>query len=570
MNSQAPVTVLVDVESDAIEAHIRDSRADALAIFASLNDDQRGGLVKDAWSVGLRALTNAYKQAEESRLSDIGKTLKEDIDTQLVAHVERQQAAVVEVLGRFFDPREGQVVTRLEGFLRDEGELAKAMERFLAPGQDALAQTLARAVGENSPLLKRLSPTDTEGVIFVLEAKMREALAQNQVAVTRALDPVAEDGAVARFLRALRTELEKADSDRNKQLALATKALDANDENSLLSRLMRETAAAKSAFVAAMNPELPTSPMAVLKTTLSTLLHQHVKTQEQSMTLLHERQAKFEQEVRESLVRLEERKRGDAKSVRGGYAFEDAVLGFVQRAVQGAPIEVNTTANTVGAKPNCKKGDQVLQFTAESAYAGGALVVEAKHDASYTVRTALEELELARGNRSAGASVFVMAKSHAPTAFPNFARYGSDILVVWDDEDEQTDPYLHAAILLGLSLASRQRRPDDAGDIRALADIEHRIQKELDRLERMRKLAESIRDDADKLTEEVRKGANAFDLLLRKAKSTLTALDVELSEEAEAKSAPVMLPAGSLLQARASLLGTGSGDIPTAAEKKTA
>jgi hypothetical protein len=31
-----------------------------------------------------------------------------------------------------------------------------------------------------------------------------------------------------------------------------------------------------------------------------------------------------------------------------------------------------------------------------------------------------------------------------------------------------------------------------------------------------------------------------------------------------------MLPAGSLLQARASLLGTGSGDIPTAAEKKTA
>ena len=44
----------------------------------------------------------------------------------------------------------------------------------------------------------------------------------------------------------------------------------------------------------------------------------------------------------------------------------------------------------------------------------------------------------------------------------------------------------------------------------------------------MRKLAESIRDDADKLTEEVRKGGNALDLLLRKAKSTLKALDVEL------------------------------------------
>lgn len=62
-----------------------------------------------------------------------------------------------------------------------------------------------------------------------------------------------------------------------------------------------------------------------------------------------------------------------------------------------------------------------------------------------------------------------------------------------------------------------------------------------------------IRDDADKLTEEVRKGGNALDLLLRKAKSTLKALDVELTEAEEAKSAPVMLPAGSLVQARAAV-----------------
>jgi len=554
MNTQAPLAVLVDVDADAIEAHIRDHRADSLAVFAPLSETQRTGLVTDAWTLGLRALMNAYKQAEESRLQDIGKTLKDDLDKQLGVYVERQQANLVQVLARFFDPHDGQVVTRLEGFLRDGGDLAKIMERFLAPEHGALAQTLARELGESSPLLKRLSPTDSEGVVFLLEAKLREALTVNQTEVARALDPVAEDGAVARFLRALRQDLEKADNDRSKQLALATRALDANDENSLLSRLMRETAAAKNAFVAAMNPELPSSPMAVLKNTLSTLLQQHVQTQQESMALLHERQAKFEQEVRESLVRLEERKRGDAKSARGGFTYEDAVLRFVQRAVQGAPIEANTTANTVGAKPNCKKGDQVLQFTAESSYAGGALVVEAKRDSSYTVRTALEELELARGNRSAGAGVFVMAKSHAPTAFPAFARYGADILVTWDDEDDQTDPYLHAAILLGLALASRQRRPDDAGDIHALADIEHRIQKELERLDKMRKLAESIRDDADKLTEEVRKGGHALDVLLRKAKATLKALDVELTEAEEAKSAPVILAAASLAHARGALL----------------
>jgi hypothetical protein len=560
MNTQAPLTVLVDIETDAIEAHIRDHRLDALSVFTPLNDAQRTGLVTDAWTVGLRALTNAYKASDEARLSDIGRTLKDDLDKQLSGYIEQQQSNFVQVLARYFDPHDGQVVARLEGFLRDEGDLAQTMARFLAPEHGALAQTLAHELGENSALLKRLSPTDSEGVVFLFEAKLREALAENQVEVARALDPVAEDGAVARFLRALRLELEKADNDRSKQLALATKALDANDENSLLSRLMRETSAAKTAFVAAMNPELPNSPMAVMKSTLSTLLQQHVKSQEESMTLLHERQTKFEQDVRESLVRLEERKRGDAKSPRGGFSFEDAVVRFVQHAVQGAPIEVNTTANTVGAKPGCKKGDQVLRFTAESIYAGGALVVEAKRDSSYTVTRALEELELARGNRTAGAGVFVMARSHAPVAFPTFARFGSDILVVWDNEDEGTDAYLHAAVLLGLAIASRQRRPDDAGDIDALSDIEHRIQKELDRLDKMRKLTESIRADAEKLGEEVRKGSDALGLLLRKAKSTLKALNVELTEVEEARSAPVMLPVASLTLARNSLVAVNDAE----------
>lgn len=51
----------------------------------------------------------------------------------------------------------------------------------------------------------------------------------------------------------------------------------------------------------------------------------------------------------------------------------------------------------------------------------------------------------------------------------------------------------------------------------------------------------------------MRKGGNALDLLLRKAKSTLKALDVKLTEAEEAKSAPVLLPAVSLAHARAAL-----------------
>lgn len=368
-------------------------------------------------------------------------------------------------------------------------------------------------------------------------------------------NPVAEDGAVARFLRALRKQLEDADKDRSKQLTLATKALDANDESSLLSRLVRETASARTAFVSAMNPELPSSPMAVLKNALSTLLRQHGESQREVLAAMQERQAKLEQEIRESLVRLEERKRGDAKSARGGFDFEEAVLRFVQRSVQGAPVAVDMTANTVGAKPSCKVGDQTIRFTAESIFAGSAIVIEAKRDKSYTVTRALQELELARGNRTANAGVLVMARGHAPASFPSFARFGNDILVVWDEEDEDRSLSPRRPLSSsGWPWRADRSAPRMRATSRRSPTSSTRIQKELDRLEKMRKLAESIRGDAVKLGDELRKGGEAFDVLLRKTKATLTALNVELTDAEDAHQTAVMLPPGSLAKGRAALL----------------
>ena len=102
----------------------------------------------------MRALANAYAQAQETRLQDIGKTLVEDVDRQLKAHVAAK----------------------------------------------------------------------------LLEAQLRGVMNEGHAELVRALDPLAEDGAVARFLKSLRDELKGADEDRAKQLTSALNALDANDQ----------------------------------------------------------------------------------------------------------------------------------------------------------------------------------------------------------------------------------------------------------------------------------------------------------------------------------------------------
>jgi hypothetical protein len=141
--------------------------------------------------------------------------------------------------------------------------------------------------------------------------------------------------------------------------------------------------------------------------------------------------------------------------------------------------------------------------------------------------------------------VFVIARSHAPEGFPTFARFGSNVLVVRDETDVAADAYLHAAILLGLALATRVRTVGDQGDLKALREIEERIEDELQRLERMEKHTESIRKSSDGISDGIRKAKRQLDLLLQKAKSTLTALNIELHDEAVERSTPISLPKGS-------------------------
>ena len=157
--------------------------------------------------------------------------------------------------------------------------------------------------------------------------------------------------------------------------------------------------------------------------------------------------------------------------------------------------------------------------------------------------------------------MFVIARSHAPDGFPTFARFGANVLVVWDEMNAAADPYLHAAILLGLGLATRGRTVGDQGDLEAMRDIEGRIADELRRLEKMEKHNEGIRKNSDGIADEIRKAQRQLDLLVRKARSTLTALNIEIHDEALERSSPISLPLESCAAATSAL-----SDLPEAAE----
>jgi len=396
-------------------------------------------------------------------------------------------------------------------------------------------------VGEQSVLFKKLSPTDSEGLVKALEKRIEEVLAANQRNLQQALDPLAEGGAVSRFLKQLSLDLKSANQTHAVQLAAALAALDANDEHSLLRKLVRETSEARQSLLGAMNPADPASPIAGIRAAITEGLARQSLDQDAFLRQQRERQEHLEKEMRDALSRLEVRRQEDARNPRGGADFEKAVTEFISGVVRSAPITVEETGNTIGARRGCKVGDLVLRYAAEHVFAGSAVAVEAKHDASYTEHDALEELDIARANRGAQVGLFVMAASHAPASFPRLKRSGQNVLVRWDEHDARTDPWLEAGLTLALFLVSRTKPIGSEGDLAALRDVEQRIQAELTRLEKMEGFTEGIRRNCENLEDELGKARKQVGLLLRKAKATLAALNIELIEEDAERACPLQL-----------------------------
>jgi hypothetical protein len=156
--------------------------------------------------------------------------------------------------------------------------------------------------------------------------------------------------------------------------------------------------------------------------------------------------------------------------------------------------------------PRCKTGDFVVTLGPDCAGAGAAIVVEAKASGAYTLKSTLEEADSARRNRAASVCLFVHAARTAPAGLPELARYGNDVVVLWDDDDLATDVRLRAALLVAKALALRGAEPS-AESVASLAEMDHAIEairKQISGFDEIRTSANTIVNGGHKILERAR------------------------------------------------------------------
>lgn len=454
----------------------------------------RDEFAMEALKIGVLALRRASTAFDGEFIQRETTRLLESLRQQLDDHSRSSHERLNHSLKEYFDPQDGRFSQRVQSLTAADGDLARLLSGCLDGDDSRLSKTLLSHVGANSPLMKQLSPDQSQGLLAVLRTNVETQLGQQRERILREFSLDNAEGALCRLVKELTSKHGDLSKDLQGKIDVVVKEFSLDEENSALSRLVQNVDRAQRTITNEFSLDNERSALRRMKNELTTILEAHVKTN-----------AEFQEDVKVALGKLVTRREEEARSTRHGATFENAVFGFVEQQAQRRGDIAENTGATTGLIKNCKIGDAVIHLGPDCAAAGARIVIEAKEEQRYTLRMAQEEIEQARKNRNAQQGLFVFSRVSAPTMEP-LTRLGNDVFVTWDAEDPQTDAYLRAGIEISRALclrcsqdAARQQIDFEPID-RAILDIEKRVQT----LDAVRKSAESIKSSSDSILERVR------------------------------------------------------------------
>ncbi len=447
-----------------------------------------------ALRIGVLALRQARGEIDAERVRRESERLLDALQSTLQHHAGQINQCVTGVLKEYFDPQSGRFQERVERLVKQDGELEAVLKRHIGTDDSELAKTLAAHFGDTSPLMKMLSPDQSQGILASLQKLVEDKLAEQRDHVLKQFSLDHKESALSRFIGELTERQGKLSEDLHGKIDDVVKEFSLDDDTSALSRLVQNVERAQKTITREFSLDEEASALSRLRSELTKLL----KTQE-------EEARKFQQEVLGALREMKARRAESDRSTRHGLVFEQAVYEMVEAEAQGAGDIATATGNTTGKIRNCKVGDVVWELGPESAAPEARIVVEAKEKKDYDLRRAREEIETARKNRGAQVGLFVFSRKTAPETLEPLRRIGDDVYVVWDSEDASSDLYLRAGMTLVKALCVRRGKASSAAQAdfeaidRAILEIEKRIGK----LEDIEKWAETILKNAEKILKEV-------------------------------------------------------------------
>jgi hypothetical protein len=505
--------------SDPEVLHELERRADAA---------ERETFAAHALRLGVLALRQANGSLDAEVIRREGTQLVTSVGAVLQQRNSDLSNSLLKTMVQYLDPTSGALPQRIDQLTKPQGELESMLAKHLNGDQSQLAQTLARHIGEQSPIFKLLSPTQSDGLMASLSDTLKRALEGQRDEVLKQFSLDRKESALSRLLAEVTTSNGKLRSELAEDVAKVVKEFSLDNEDGALSRLVKQVEHAQATISQELSLDFEDSALQ----RLSAMLEKTSEAVETSLTLDDEASplarlkreilevlsthaqanVSFQTEVRSTLEIFKAKREEAARSTRHGITFEEQVGEQLEREAK----RVGDVCEHVGANPGRtqrKHGDHVVELGPESASPGARVVFEAKTKKGYTIKSALSELAEARKNRDAQVGVIVFDRDSAPDNVERLHRVGCDVLVVWDADDVATDIYLNAAFGLARTLAHRERLASSKqdADFAALDASIEAIAAHLTTLETIEKAARNVKKNGDSILNHAEGMRNALE-----------------------------------------------------------
>ncbi|REK17920.1 MAG: hypothetical protein DWQ37_05195 [Planctomycetota bacterium] len=464
--------------------------------------EEREQFALNALRIGVLALRQARGRVDADLIQRETQRMLTGLESHLAAHATEINGKLAGSLKEYFDPESGRFHERVQQLLKPDGELEQLLRRQIGGDDSQLCKTLVAHVGAQSPLLKLLSPHESEGLLAALRKTVEGQLTAQRDHVLREFSLDNKEGALARMVGELTNSHGQLTEALEKKIGAVVEEFSLDKEDSALNRLVRNVDRAQTTITREFSLDEEQSALARLRRELFGLLEQQGRTN-----------AEFQEEVKVALGKMMARREEAQRSTRHGLQFEEAVCEYLEFDAARRGDVATRSGHTTGLIKNCKVGDCVLELGPDCVAAGAKIVVEAKEKTDYNLARAREEIETARKNRDAQVGVFVFSKHTAPDSLEELSRSGNDVFVVWDPQDSGTDLHLKIAMALARALCIRveKRQESQTADFEAIAQAVLEIEKQSGYLGDVTKSAETIKSGADRVLERVRKTRNSLE-----------------------------------------------------------
>lgn len=476
---------------------------------------ERDEFIRRALRIGILALRQAQARIDTDSVRREGEYFIGQLGNHLHTFQDGIGSLLTTTLKDYLDPRDGRFVERVERLVRDGGDLESVMRSQTEVAKTTLQNSLEIYLGADSPIARLLTPNESNTLLTALHGTVNDLVANHLSRVLHEFSLDNREGVLVRLIEEVNARNGRLSGDLQSTVQTMAQEFSLDKADSVLNKLIQRMESTQQQVKAEFTLDNKESALSRVRAELAEIATTH-----------RADSASFQQEVLTTLAAMQVRKAERQTGVQHGKDFEAAAYALIETTCVNAGDIVELVANHTGRIRNQRVGDAVITLGPDMTAAGVKIVCEMKEDSSYRLPKIIEEIRQARENRNAQVGLFIWSRRTAPVGLMPLARYGVDVVVLWDAEDETTDVYLQAGLMVAkaIAMSAHSPKPEIEADFVELDKAILEVQRQAGYLDEIATSSGTIKSGAEKILNRVATMRKALDRQVEILKEQVTQL----------------------------------------------